>query len=177
MASPRFVTGENPTAPSKRETRWLTPKWLVEALGDFDLDPAGAPGWDLADETYTLENGQDGLVLPWRGRIWLNPPYGAQAKPFMKRMADHNHGTALLFARTETQMFQRQVFGYATAALFLEGRVSFLREDGAQSGVAAAPSLLLAYGEGDALALRTANIKGHFLWLDSAKRTGEERLA
>lgn len=51
--------------PSQRNDRFLTPKHIVEALGKFDLDPCGAPGWDLAARTYLLENGDDGLVDPW----------------------------------------------------------------------------------------------------------------
>lgn len=154
----------------------LTPKWIVEALGRFDLDPAGHPGWDLADVTYSPENGQDGLVLPWHGRVWLNPPLGELTKPFMKRMANHYHGTALIGARTETTMFQKQVFSWGTAALFIEGRLPLIREDRTKAFTSASPSVLVAYGEEDAYALRKADIKGHYVWIDSAKRTGERTL-
>lgn len=38
-----WLGGEDQNAGSRqRETRWLTPRKLVEPLGTFDLDPCGA---------------------------------------------------------------------------------------------------------------------------------------
>lgn len=142
-----------------REVRWLTPKAIPEALGRFDLDPCGAPDWSLAERTYLLEDGQDGLVLPWEGRVWLNPPYGRQAEPFLERLAAHGRGTALVFARTETAMFHRLVWPKASAVMFLRGRVTFHRADGVKASAnAGAPSVLVAYGHEDAAALWKAEM-------------------
>ena len=81
-----WLGGEDQNSGSRqRPTRWLTPTPVVQALGEFDLDPCGAPDHDLARRTYLLEHGEDGLVLPWEGRVWLNPPYGAEAYPFLER--------------------------------------------------------------------------------------------
>lgn len=140
-----------------RQTRWLTPKPLVDALGTFDLDPCGAPGHELARRTFLLERDEDGLVKKWKGRVWLNPPYGREAEPFLRRLVEHGRGTALIFARTETESFHRNVWDAAEAMLFLRGRVTFLDASGtparANSG---APSVLVAYGERDAGALHAA---------------------
>ena len=156
-----FVDGQGS---SQRETRWLTPKSLVEPLGLFDLDPCGAPGWELAKTTYLLENGDDGLRDPWFGRVWCNPPYGREAEPFLARMLEHNCGTALIFARTETRSFFKYVWGGATAVLFLKGRVQFLNPDGTSSGNSAgAPSVLVAYGKEDARMLWDSKIPGKLI--------------
>lgn len=154
-----WLGGEDQNAGSRqRETRWLTPRKLVEPLGTFDLDPCGAPGWELAATTYLLEDGRDGLRDPWFGRIWLNPPYGNEQEPFVERLADHGQGTALLFARTETAMFHRLVWNRARALLFLRGRVVFHRANGERASAnAGAPSVLVAYGRFDVLALEGAN--------------------
>lgn len=57
---------------------WATPWWLVAELaaefGPFDLDPAADEANAKAPEFYTRE--QNGLLLPWKGRCFLNPPYG-----------------------------------------------------------------------------------------------------
>lgn len=152
------------TGAGQRETRWLTPKYIVDALGKFDLDPAGAPGHELAERTYILENGDDGLRDPWFDRVWLNPPYGPAAAPFQRKMADHGHGTMLIFARTETRLFFETVWERATAVLFLKGRLNFLDADGVVAKAnAGAPSCLVAYGSEDAQILAASSLEGHFV--------------
>ena len=162
MTQPKngWLGGENQNSGSQqRETRWLTPAPIVEALGQFDLDPCGAPGHDLALKTYLLENGDDGLRDDWFGRVWLNPPYGKQAEPFLRRMVEHGRGTALIFARTETKSFFQNVWESADAVLFLRGRISFLDARGvAAKANAGAPSCLVAYGQHDVEALEKSGL-------------------
>lgn len=147
-----------------RETRWLTPKYVVDALGEFDLDPCGAPGWELAKKTYLLESGDDGLRDPWFGRVWCNPPYGREMPPFLERLADHGRGTALIFARVETKMFHRLVWERATGVLFLEGRLKFLDASLTEAKAnAGAPSCLVAYGTEDASALYKSGLPGRLI--------------
>jgi hypothetical protein len=146
---------------------WLTPPALLEALGVFDLDPCAAPPprpWDTAREMYALP--QDGLALPWHGRVWLNPPYGVPQSigPWMRRMAAHGCGVALIFARTETGMFFRDVWERATGLLFLRGRLNFHRPSGVRAlRNAGAPSVLVSYGEDDRDVLAGAPIDGQFV--------------
>lgn len=139
---------------------WLTPPELIAALGAFDLDPC-APivrPWPTAVRHYTLED--DGLRQPWEGRVWLNPPYGNITR-WMARMVAHNHGTALTFARTETMMWHEYIWPNASAILFLRGRIVFRLPDGTPAKAnAGAPSVLITYGEADALALETSGIPG-----------------
>lgn len=169
MKTNGWLGGENQNSGSKqREVRWLTPPSLVQSLGHFDLDPAGAPGHDLADRTYLLENGEDGLALPWENRVWLNPPYGPAAAPFQRKMAEHNHGTMLIFARTETALFFETVWEAATSILFLRGRLSFLDSDGVKAKAnAGAPSCLIAYGSEDDKVLKSCSLAGHYVRLDN----------
>lgn len=118
------MTGHQSTRMGKDE--WLTPPEVITALGEFDLDPC-SPGerrpWDTAKRHYGLP--QDGLLLPWEGRVWCNPPYGAEAVKWLKKLADHGNGVALIFARTETKAFFEQVWDRADALLFLRGRLTF----------------------------------------------------
>ena len=83
----------------------LTPKEILYSLGHFDLDPC-APcirPWPMATIHYTVED--DGLSKEWHGRVWCNPPYGSEVSKWLKKLYKHNDGIALIFARTETNMF------------------------------------------------------------------------
>jgi hypothetical protein len=85
-------------------------------------------------------------------------------EPWMKQMVEHGFGTALIFARTETVTFFSTAWEQATAMLFLRGWLTLHREDGtlgdSNSG---APSVLLAYGEADALALCRSGLPRAFV--------------
>jgi hypothetical protein len=161
----QFSFGDKVSNDPTKTNRWLTPNWIVEALGKFDLDPCGAPNHHLAETTFQIDQGQDGLALPWVGRVWLNPPYGDEAPPFLKRMAEHQNGIAFIFARTETKAFFNYVWEQATAVLFLKGRVKFLNADMAVTNAANAPSVLIAYSEYDAEVLKNCAILGKFVYL------------
>lgn len=159
--------GSHQSARSETDT-WLTPPAVIEALGgasSFDLDPCSPPArpWPTAREHYTESD--NGLLLPWFGRVWLNPPYStALIARFLGRMAAHDHGTALIFARTETDPFHRFVWPAASGVLFLRGRLNFHRPDGSRADKnGGAPSVLIAYGCEDRDILAAAPIDGQFI--------------
>ncbi len=139
---------------------WLTPPGLLQRLGPFDLDPCSPVQrpWDTARRHYSaLDNG---LHQPWEGRVWLNPPYST-AEAWLQRLAKHGHGTALIFARTETASWQQWVWPQASAILFLRGRLKFhLPTGGLAAGNAGAPSALVAYGPSDAERLLQSRLSG-----------------
>ena len=146
-----------------QKDEWLTPPWILEKLGPFDLDPCAPVNrpWDTAKHHYTIED--DGLSQPWSGRVWCNPPYGPDFPMWLNHLADHGRGTALIFARTETTGFFEAVWQRCTALLFLKGRLFFHHVDGTRAAHnSGAPSVLVAYGEDDARVLSRCGIEGAF---------------
>jgi len=82
----------------------------------------------------------------------------------MRRMADHGKGTALIFARTETQTFFETVWRRAHGLLFLEGRLNFHLPNGQRAQAnAGAPSVLCAYGADDMDVLAVTKLRGQFV--------------
>ena len=142
---------------------WLTPPQLLRSLGEFDLDPCSPMPrpWDTAKQHYTMAD--NGLLKPWVGRVWLNPPYGNETARWMERLAKHGNGIALIFVMTETATFFPWVWDYATALLFIKGRIRFFTKEGREGGSAGAPSMLIAYGDNNAASLSTCGIAGKYL--------------
>lgn len=143
---------------------WLTPPEIIHALGKFDLDPCCPPVMPWPTAERMLNERDDGLSAEWEGRVWLNPPYSREAVKWLRRLAKHGQGTALIFARTETSWFFETIWNAADAVLFLEGRIHFHKADGTRAAAnAGAPSCLVAYGEKDAVILKTCGIPGHYV--------------
>lgn len=150
---------------------WLTPPWMLKILGPFDLDPCSPMPrpWDTAKLHYTMAD--NGLLKPWEGRVWLNPPYGNETEKWMRRLANHGNGIALIFARTETNSFFPWVWDHALGILFLRRRVAFFTNNGkpysrAAGGTSAgAPSVLIAYGRENLKTLKECGIEGKLVTL------------
>lgn len=103
---------------------WYTPPNIIaaarEVLGEIDLDPASCDKANKvvqASKIYTKE--QNGLQLPWHGRVWLNPPFGRKQTPgtkthqglwVQKLVEEHEKGNVtqailLTTCRPDTQWF------------------------------------------------------------------------
>jgi len=122
----------------------------------------------MAAAHYTIAD--DGLKKPWHGMVWLNPPYSAKVGVWLKRLAAHGSGIALVFARTETSWFRDEVWNKASAIFFFRGRLHFHHVDGSRAKAnAGAPSCLVAYGSEAArridLAQDAGIIEGNLVYL------------
>lgn len=162
MASQRKGIGSHQSARMKK-SEWLTPPEIIHALGQFDLDPCSPIDrpWDTAINHLTIED--DGLNSEWKGRVWCNPPYGLEASLWLEKLSIHQNGIALVFARTETQMFFKWVWSKAKGILFIEGRLYFYHSDGTRANSnSGAPSCLIAYDDLNASILKDCNISGKF---------------
>jgi hypothetical protein len=150
------VSGPHDSRNEGTTDSWITPKWVTEALGPFDLDPCAdsAQPWMHAMTQYMVQD--DGLVLPWAGRVWLNPPYGGDMRGWLGKMADHDNGMALISPRTSTRWFQQFVLGAAWACLWVTPRIKFCAVDGTPSTRPVGDNVIAAYGAGAFLKLLTA---------------------
>lgn len=141
---------------------WITPKWIIDSLGPFDLDPCACDPqpWPTAKRMWT----HSGLDSAWKGRVWLNPPFNRyEVRAWVRNMANHQNGTALLHARTEAEWFE-PAWESASAILFLADRLYFHYPNGSRAEAnSGAPACLIAFGLHDAKRLRDSGISGYFV--------------
>lgn len=147
------------------KVEWLTPPELVKKLGKFDLDPCSPvnPPFVHAKTNYTIED--NGLEKEWFGRVFCNPPYGKDLHLWLEKLKNHGNGIAIIFARTETKCFFENVWDSADALLFVKGRIKFYHVSGKQGGTPGSPSVFVAYGKYNAIALKNSGIDGRYLEL------------
>ena len=150
----KMVKSRNFNTNTKNDQVWLTPRWILQDLGSFDLDPCSLPDnerpWDTACNHYSIFDGQCGLGLPWEGRVWCNPPYGQETFKWIEKLSKHKDGgIALIFARTETKGFHRWIWQEAMSVYFFCRRIRFCDRFGIEAGSANAPSCMISYTEKD----------------------------
>ena len=126
---------------SQARHEWYTPAEYIEAarlvMGGIDLDPASCEvaqatvqaKWFFSKWFFSKE--QDGLVQPWQGRVWLNPPFetGAIDRFIAKLIADYLAGAVqqaviLTDAATDTRWFH-DLADMALCFCFTKGRIRF----------------------------------------------------
>jgi hypothetical protein len=161
----------------------LTPRWILDRLGMFDLDPCAATvrPWDIARRN--LVEADDGLSAEWlpEEEVFLNPPFNRYLVAlWVQKLADHGNGILLLHARTETEWFV-PVWS-ADLIVFLSKRVTFCKPDGTPCTVtnartgkvsvanSGAPVVLAAYGAKSVARLYAANLPGHYIAGSSVDR-------
>lgn len=105
-----------------------------EVLTGIDLDPASCPEANAtvkATEFYSAKD--DGLRREWRGRVWLNPPYGGLTGRFITKLVESydagkvSAAIALVNAHcTDTSWFQHLWTG---CLCFTDHRINFAGDD------------------------------------------------
>jgi phage N-6-adenine-methyltransferase len=138
------------TVTSQASDEWPTPGWLVQQCRDeftehgFDLDPAATEGTGQAPTFFTIYD--DGLGQPWKGRVWMNPPYSQVGAWMAKAASEVAIGNAelvvcLVPARVDARWY-RAASAVASVVRILPQRVKF----GGCKDSAPFPSAIIVFG-------------------------------
>jgi hypothetical protein len=118
---------------SSDSPEWYTPREIVNAvlklMGSIELDPCSNSHETPkvpASTRYTKDD--DGLSLPWKGKTYLNPPYGSEIGIWTNKLieayesGDVEEAVALLPGRIDTNWFNPL---YEYRICIIKGRVQF----------------------------------------------------
>jgi DNA N-6-adenine-methyltransferase Dam len=131
---------------SSGSNEWYTPSQYTDAVrelfGRIDLDPASnekANAWIKAKQVYTAAD--DGLARPWRGRVFVNPPYGIEngksvAGAWCQRAIEQYESGAveacvILVNSVHDQSWQEPLFAFPVC--LVDHRIKFLAGDGTEN--------------------------------------------
>lgn len=128
---------------SSRSDHWFTPPDFYAALhGEFAFTFDPCP----------LMSEESGLLVPWTGRVFCNPPY-SKIGEFIRKGLWHLHAkdaelvVYLIPARTDTAWFHDFIYGKAEIR-FVRGRLKF-----GGKGSAPFPSMVVVFREAHIAAL------------------------
>ncbi len=146
-----------------KSDQWLTPPSVIDAArrtlgGSITTDPATcvqANAWIRAENWYTIDF--DGLHpdYPWRGTVWLNPPYGRgdhSAGAFARRLVAELKTGAVTAAITCLNvnsigsLWFGKVWDHAAVHLIWRGRIDFIKPAGEDDSSPSKGTILSYFG-------------------------------
>lgn len=139
------ATGSASVHFSSASDDWATPQDFFDKcsaeFGPFDLDVCAGPDNHKCQCYYSRE--QDGLAQTWKGRIWMNPPYGRTIGLWMRKAYESAQAGALVVclvpARTDTAWWHD--YAAKGTVRLLRGRLKF----GGHKNSAPFPSALVIF--------------------------------
>ncbi|WP_333609472.1 DNA N-6-adenine-methyltransferase [Arsukibacterium sp.] len=127
----------NSNTPLKEKDLAQTPVWFYESLQSylrqrFTLDVCAQPGTAKCVNYFALEDGANGLELPWCHVNFCNPPFSDITPWIEKAVHEAKQGniTAMIFPDTTETEYGRLAWDYADTLIRMPFRLKFLRPDG-----------------------------------------------
>lgn len=128
-------------------------RWV---MGGIDLDPFSSPAANIrvqATRFYTFDD--DGLSLPWQGRVWMNHPFSRtmNRRCIEKLVKEYKIGNvteacAITFASTSEAWFRPLL---ERPQCYLQPRTNYYRPDGSLKRGVTKGSVVTYFGKNEAL--------------------------
>jgi hypothetical protein len=107
-----------------------TPQWVFDALNTtFDLDVASGHSEYIvtpAARKYTVDD--DGLALPWEGKVWMNPPF-SKITPWINKFLEHGNGVCLV-PLSSNGRWVNQLWDSKASVAYLPANMAFVTRTG-----------------------------------------------
>jgi phage N-6-adenine-methyltransferase len=132
---------------SSTTPEWETPQDLFDELdrifGGFTLDPCATAENAKCSRYFTVAD--NGLSQRWRGKVFMNPPYGREIGRWVEKAWRESQDGALIVCLLPARVDTRWWHDYAGKGyvFFLRGRLKF----SAASHCAPFPSAIVIFGK------------------------------
>lgn len=143
---------------------WYTPPEIFEGLARggitrFALDPCAGEGRDFVPAACRYTKKVGGLSKPWRGLVFMNPPFGGRRGhlPWLERFFAHGNGIAIVRAYTSSDWWH-ECMPRAHGILFPRGKTKFIRPDGTRGNQPGHGIALVGMGQISCDALRNSGL-------------------
>ncbi|HDL07140.1 MAG TPA: hypothetical protein ENG35_00165 [Desulfobacteraceae bacterium] len=172
-----------------RSQEWETPQWLFDRLNDvfhFTVDLACTEENKKCKIGVTKEESSEILTNKWKGRGWLNPPYGKNLWQWVSNACFCVHGIAsfepttelivmLIPSATEIMVWKEYIWQYAQYVIFLYKRLRF-EINGKPAGSSTKGSALVVFCRDDIPKIYSLSDIGFIIDLEAQRRlqNGEE---
>jgi len=134
-----------------------TPLYIVEALGNVDLDPCAGETTLIGKRNFWDGRGEDGLINQWHGFVYCNPPF-SKKELWIKKMIDHNNGILLLPERGSAPWFGP--LAKAAGMYFVMGKkINFIGGSSSNN----IGSVLFPFGKEAETRIIKSGLPGHFV--------------
>lgn len=113
---------------SSKTDMWATPQDFFDKYNaeyHFTLDVCASPENAKCDRYYT--EAENGLVQPWEGVCWMNPPYGRGIGDWMRKAYESSREGATVVCLVPSRTDTRWWHDYAVKGEieFIKGRLKF----------------------------------------------------
>lgn len=134
-----------------------TPKYIIDALGVFDLDPCAGENTQIAEINWWDGRGENGLDRECNGFVWCNPPF-SQKEIWAEKMIKHNNGILILPERGSAPWFGRVAM--SAGVYFVMGKkINFIGGPSSNN----LGSVLFPFGSEAINRIENSNLPGHFV--------------
>lgn len=159
---------------SQKTVEWYTPPRIIvdarEVLGGtIDCDPASHPipqTWIRARTYYTEE--QNGLIQPWNGTVFLNPPFSATRvwvdKLKQELQSGRTTAAVLLTNSAPGYVWWEETVDAAISVCLIRHRLRFINESGLAQGQAKKGQSIFYFGRNPDRFRDIFSSYGRFLW-------------
>jgi hypothetical protein len=134
-----------------------TPQYVIDALGDFDLDPCAGEFTAIGETNWWDGRGEDGLAKEWFGRVYCNPPF-SQKQKWIEKMINHGNGVLILPERGSAPWFGP--LAKAAGCYFVMGKkINFVGGPSSNN----IGSVLFPFGQTSINEIAASGLPGHFV--------------